>query len=415
MFDTMRQIKSRPLAFLMMTVILISGLPVCFLGSARVKARAGSSRMPAPVTVSPIPQASPPAFDSLLQDDGSGDLLRFNSTNGDYLFSRCGDGYTLSGTGTITIHASTITLTHNASDRRVLAQFNTSKRTGTASVQVFSLGTTFNISDKDTTNNPGSSDPTPPQVFVTAPNGGELVDTGSGFTITWDSSDNVGVSRHDVLLSTDGGNSFSPIVTGLAGDVKQYSWITPLIADNQSARVRVVAYDAACNSSRDASDGNFKLINPGGPLPHVAEAPIYMVGGGFRSLIHMCGAYSSAVTVEIGLRNRYGTGLAKLPIRLTLNPGKPRAVDISDSLTLSDQDINMGSIRLRHNGGYDNSVRALVAVDQGAKINPSPCRLSTWPLRNRPRAVCNARPCSTSAAARAHIYRCRTSPARRSR
>ena len=364
MFDTMRSIKSRPLVFLVMTAILISGLPLSFSGSARIKASDGSSRPSAPVTVSPIVQASPPAFDSLIQDDGSGDLLRFNSANGDYLFARCGDGYTLTGTGAITIHGSTISLTHNAPDRRVQAQLNNSTRTGTASVQVFSPGTTFNIIDRDTSNNPGSSDPTPPQVFVTAPNGGELVDTGSGFTITWDSSDNVAVSRHDVLLSTDGGSTFSPIVTGLAGDVKQYSWITPLIADNQSARVRVIAYDEACNSSRDASDGSFTLWNPGGPLPHVAEAPIYMVGGGFRSIIHVCSTAPSAIAVEVGLRNRYGTGLAKLPLRLTLNPGQPRAIDISGCLMLSDQDINMGSIRLRHNGAQDSSVRALVAVDQ---------------------------------------------------
>ena len=151
--------------------------------------------------------------------------------------------------------------------------------------------------------------------------------------------------------------------------MQQYSWIAPLVADNKNARIRVVAYDAACNPSRDDGDANFALWNPGGVFPHVAETPIYMVGGGFRSVIHLCSASSTPVTVEIGVRNRYGTGLAGLPTRFTLT-GTPRAIDVSTYLTQGtpsapgDTNINMGSIRMRHNGTDERDVRAVLAVDQ---------------------------------------------------
>ena len=93
------------------------------------------------------------SFDICLQDDSNGNLLRFNSATGEYLFTRCGTGFMLGGTGTVTVRGSVITLQHNAADRRVLAQIDNATHTGKASVQVFSLGTTFTISDRNTANN----------------------------------------------------------------------------------------------------------------------------------------------------------------------------------------------------------------------------------------------------------------------
>ena len=101
--------------------------------------------------------AFPPAscgvtFDVCLQDDSNGNLLRFNTTTGEYLFTRCGTGFMLGGTGTVTIKGSIVTLQHNAADRKVLAQIDNAMKNGKASVQVFSLGTTFTITDRNTTN-----------------------------------------------------------------------------------------------------------------------------------------------------------------------------------------------------------------------------------------------------------------------
>lgn len=92
-------------------------------------------------------------FDMCLQDDSSGNLLQFNSTTGDYQFVNCESNLTLSGKGTLMQRSGNITLQHNAADRRVSVKLDTRVKRGTASIQVFSLGRTFTITDRDTTNN----------------------------------------------------------------------------------------------------------------------------------------------------------------------------------------------------------------------------------------------------------------------
>jgi uncharacterized delta-60 repeat protein len=91
-------------------------------------------------------------FDVCLQDDSNGNILQLNLTTGDYRFTRCG-GLTLSGTGALTKKGSTITLQHNAPDRRVLVRLDTGINNGTASLQHFSSGMTFTIIDRNTANN----------------------------------------------------------------------------------------------------------------------------------------------------------------------------------------------------------------------------------------------------------------------
>lgn len=90
-------------------------------------------------------------FNICIQDDSSGDLFRFNSTTGDYQFTNC-SGFTLSGTGSLIKKGSIITLQHYAADRRILARIDTSVNKGTVSIQVFSQGTTFTITDRNTAN-----------------------------------------------------------------------------------------------------------------------------------------------------------------------------------------------------------------------------------------------------------------------
>lgn len=92
-------------------------------------------------------------FDMCLQDDSNGNLLQFNSTTGEYQFTKCRSGLVLSGTGSLTTRGSIITLQDYATDRRVLARIDGSVNKGTASIQVFSQGTTFTIMDRNTTNN----------------------------------------------------------------------------------------------------------------------------------------------------------------------------------------------------------------------------------------------------------------------
>lgn len=370
MFATNRKRKSQFLVFLVMTMFIITTFISPFSGKASTPVAVKNTYAATAMTASPpAPVQSSPAFDKLLQDNSSNDMLRFNSTTGAYQFSRCSSGYVLTGTATISLRGCAYTLSHITSDRRVQASFDSCANRGTASVQVFALSATYNITDSNTTNNPGNSDSVAPQVRLTAPNGSELVDTGSNFTITWTAADNVGITRQDVLLSTDGGTTFSVLVQGLAGDVNQYTWIAPLIASKQTVRVRVIAYDAACNISSDDSDANFTIFNSSTAFSQVAETPVYMVGSGYRSMIHLFSTSTNNITVEIGIRNRFGTGLVSLPTQFTLTPGQARAIDVANYLTpatppnAGDPNILMGSIRLRHTGSQDCEVRAVVVVD----------------------------------------------------
>ena len=91
-------------------------------------------------------------FDVCVQDDSSGYLLQFNSTTADYQFTNC-SGFTIGGVGLMTRRGSVVTLQQNGPDRRVMAKVDGSVNKGTASVQVFSRGTTFTITDTNTLNN----------------------------------------------------------------------------------------------------------------------------------------------------------------------------------------------------------------------------------------------------------------------
>jgi uncharacterized delta-60 repeat protein len=93
------------------------------------------------------------SFNICLQDDSNGNLFQFNSTTGDYKFSNCRKGFTLTGRGTISILFCKIELEDVERDRNISVLANTCTRTGTASVRDFSRNQTFTISDRDITNN----------------------------------------------------------------------------------------------------------------------------------------------------------------------------------------------------------------------------------------------------------------------
>lgn len=99
-----------------------------------------------------FPLASTPAFDLCIQDESNGNLLQVNTTTGDYQFINC-SGLTLSGTGRLTKRGSQLVLQHNAADRRVTANIDTSTQRATASIQLLSQGRMFGITDRNITNN----------------------------------------------------------------------------------------------------------------------------------------------------------------------------------------------------------------------------------------------------------------------
>jgi virginiamycin B lyase len=91
-------------------------------------------------------------FDLCIEDESNGNRLQVNTTTGEYQFTNC-SGVTLGGTGTLKKRGSTLTLQHISSDRRVTVTIDTSTNRATASLQVFSQGRIFSITDRNILNN----------------------------------------------------------------------------------------------------------------------------------------------------------------------------------------------------------------------------------------------------------------------
>jgi hypothetical protein len=101
-----------------------------------------------------------------LQDDSNGNILRFNTATGHYQFTRCSDGFTLTGRGFVTIAGCTISLRDFVitldpppfgppTPFSLTASVNTCSMKGTASLTVTArrLVRTFSINDTNTADN----------------------------------------------------------------------------------------------------------------------------------------------------------------------------------------------------------------------------------------------------------------------
>lgn len=91
-------------------------------------------------------------FYDLVLNDGSSTILLLNIATGDYVI--CFSGGTVTGRGTVTVKGGIYTLQHNATDRRVLATKDTVTNRATVSAQLFTLGKTLTISDRNIKDNP---------------------------------------------------------------------------------------------------------------------------------------------------------------------------------------------------------------------------------------------------------------------
>jgi|GEM_PF-1585750 len=100
---------------------------------------------------------------------------------------------------------------------------------------------------------------TAPSITVTAPNGGESWDAGTTQDITWTTTVGDGaITGVDLEYSTDGGSTYSTIVTGTADD-GIYSWTVP---DEHSSQclVRATVHDDNGMTGSDVSDGSFDIV-----------------------------------------------------------------------------------------------------------------------------------------------------------
>ena len=90
-----------------------------------------------------------------IQDDHTKDTFRFNSMTGQYVYTRCRDGFTLTGTGTVSIVNGYIYITDSKPDRRINAAWSLATFTGRANVTlILAGGITQTITVYDTNPHP---------------------------------------------------------------------------------------------------------------------------------------------------------------------------------------------------------------------------------------------------------------------
>lgn len=121
---------------------------------------------------------------------------------------------------------------------------------------------------------PSSTSPPPvnvaPTVTVNAPNGGEVLQVGQIFNITWSAADPNGdatIQKFEIRLSTDGGVNYNfTIAPNVLGTARSFAWTVPIGFNTTQARIRVIATDTADTGSltgQDDSNANFTITESG--------------------------------------------------------------------------------------------------------------------------------------------------------
>ena len=113
-----------------------------------------------------------------------------------------------------------------------------------------------------------------PDVTIVAPNGGEVITTGT-VTIYWTEAAHggAGIASRSLFYSSDGGSSWNLVASGVGAS--PYLWDTSGLP-NGSYRVRVEVADGGdpALTGRDGSDSDFALNRPGGD----GQGPVVVAG-----------------------------------------------------------------------------------------------------------------------------------------
>jgi YD repeat-containing protein len=100
-----------------------------------------------------------------------------------------------------------------------------------------------------------------PEVVISSPNGGEIIEGGTNFTITWTCTSSNGIVSQEIKLSTDGGTTFPNLIaTGLPADVQSFDWIIPTDMVTTKGRIQIRVTDASGMTTPDNSDTNFIIV-----------------------------------------------------------------------------------------------------------------------------------------------------------
>jgi hypothetical protein len=106
---------------------------------------------------------------------------------------------------------------------------------------------------------PAAPGGTAPSAYLTSLNDGLALDPGTQQDIRWLTDDDVAATSADLLLSTDGGQTYPTVIaSNLNAANELYQWTVPDIATSD-ARVRIVVRDAQNNSGFDDSDLVFTI------------------------------------------------------------------------------------------------------------------------------------------------------------
>jgi hypothetical protein len=106
-----------------------------------------------------------------------------------------------------------------------------------------------------------------PTAYLRFPRGGQTFDPGDPVEIRWSSDDDKRVTTVDLHLSTDGGESFTHVITTGAADTGSWNWTVPDLPTTQG-RVRVTVHDADGNTGFDQGDTDIIIT---GPPTHPAD------------------------------------------------------------------------------------------------------------------------------------------------
>lgn len=106
-----------------------------------------------------------------------------------------------------------------------------------------------------------------PSVTVNAPIGGETLQVGQSFDITWTASDPNGeatIQKFDVRLSTDGGTNFNfTVAPNVAGTARKFTWTVPVGFNTTQGRIRVIVTDNQGATAQNDSNANFIITEAG--------------------------------------------------------------------------------------------------------------------------------------------------------
>lgn len=101
-----------------------------------------------------------------------------------------------------------------------------------------------------------------PSVSLLQPQAGEHVARGAHYTVTWNGLDFDSVTRQELWLSRDGGQTFEVIAANLVPSVRSYDWTVPTGGSEAGWRLRVMAVTAAGYTASSETRGDFLAVNP---------------------------------------------------------------------------------------------------------------------------------------------------------